>query len=52
MLFYLTNEDWSVITIEDALDPRSVTIRALKPGTSWIHMFGGGAVDSVQVTVR
>ena len=51
VLFYLTNEDWSIVTVADGPNERSVTIRALKPGSSWVRMFGGGAADSVLVTV-
>lgn len=52
VLFYFTNEDWSVVAIEDGPDERSVKIRALQPGNSWVRMFGGGAADSVRVTVH
>lgn len=52
ILFYWTCSDWSVAALEDATYPYELRVRALKPGTAWIHMFGGGRGDSVRVTVQ
>jgi len=49
---YYTNEDWSVVTIEDGPNPWTISVRALQPGSSWVRMFGGGVPDSVLITVH
>ncbi len=52
ILIYYTNEDWSVVTLGEGPVEQSLSVIGLQPGTSWVRMFGGGAGDSVLVTVH
>jgi len=49
--FWWLSTDQSVATLESEAGVAEATIRALKPGTTWIHMFGAEREDSVLVTV-
>ncbi|MEO8138890.1 MAG: hypothetical protein ABI742_04535 [Gemmatimonadota bacterium] len=50
--FFWVILDQSVVSLDGTLGLPDATLTALKPGTTWIQMFGAGRIDSVFITVH